>query len=1273
MIEKGLNQHNFIPGTERYTKPEEVKALNKFLKSIREVQEEHTEVSEDNLALPDSQPVLPEIENLPLGKLDVDSNENRNLDNTKLNLESGPDKTLDKTRLDISGETIETLEDAILGITPGQDKELEDTKLDIKSNQDKELEDTKLDIKSNQDKELDGTRLSITPGQDRELETGKLKISARNKATSLEKTKLKIKGESVKSLETGKEKINPGKDKELETGKQKIQANELDSLNTSRIEIISSSEKDLETKFSSLTPNNQVQSLSEKKETIDPEENQELVTGKHEIQENKIDSLNTSRINIESRGDQKLGTEKLVIQENITGSLETTKLEIEKTSITSLGSAKKTIKENQVNSLSTERTSLTSGTDLDLETKKETITKTTINSLDQSRISGPGRNEVGDLEKSKEEIPRKEVSGLEESKAEIKPAQISSLSDSSVELKKTSSINTLGTAKETILENIVDSLVDSTHGTLKSNEVSLEETSTKLKKGKDTELETTRKSGPEENSLGELENSSVSLSSSEDRELETERKKLNSGESLESLEDFIDTLGNTADQDLSDIQIALNFGQSGYSGKLEDTVIAGPGNSGLSGRTITTDDYSLSEVELKNTQIGLKNTKKTRKLETKVLGLTGEKETELNYTREDRPENSDITGRTITDPKYSIKENLELGDSVVVPDIKPDTDGLGLIDENRILPEKDNIKNVSLNLDKIDLTAKVSKEIKDLPDKSSKINNLPEGYTSDNRTVTNPNYELTSHTQLQDTRVELKEDQTKIDLQEKVKGLMNVLPEGEIAKEASQETKVPYTIQSVNNENTFKEEHNSFKDTPGYQLPSNLLSSFKNYWSGNALNSSTYLRWAAENTVGKIPLHGTWKKKLIDETLAFLVLVREKQEKFTKTNKDHLPGNTNAFLGMTSLKSLTKTALDTITGAFSKSVDKSEPINYPNGKQYSWLAPGQTFLDSSYSVSGKSARRFQDLADSDLKQLDNSGIYSLGVGTTLEDLVSEENNLSLESFKSSISRSRYLTSPNKFTSTANSTNYMTLDSNHVWEIILRPYMGALNGSRTWLPSFYEIDQQNKNAFGVSTHFARGWLPITGFDFKEKRLTSKDLQLYNGSFSYPIGMEFTNELQIVFADDSLKSLRRYFDLCAKVSAYMSNIHTSTEKQYDPGQSEKTSILKNPTVYLEGKIHPGSYKNLSFLITLYVFTPQYGTIKKCNLLAILKDYTIENQGESDASPVELSVMFSVVGENPEEERATDLSSLKKYTPPQKSGQTGRTGTSLLDNLSSLVNIF
>ena len=525
-------------------------------------------------------------------------------------------------------------------------------------------------------------------------------------------------------------------------------------------------------------------------------------------------------------------------------------------------------------------------------------------------------------------------------------------------------------------------------------------------------------------------------------------------------------------------------------------------------------------------------------------------------------------------------------------------------------------------------------------------------------------------------------------------------------------------------------------DIPHYKLPD---IGWGNFWSGGALNPSTYLRWAAENTVGLLPLRGSAKQKIIDETLHFLVWGREALEKLAKANRDRLPGDDMGLVSDlvrgTNVKEMATKVVGAVGSALSNSaVDLKEPYNRPQKKQSSWKSPGQEVLDKvNPGESGKGSGGWRKLAsglvgdlagydktpDSQKRsfkdyliggELGKDGLdRSFGIGTTLNDLISKDKSscTDLETFREALRHSRFITTPDKFTSTANSRIYTTLDSNHVWEIIFRPYVGKPNGEKTWLPSFQEIDYQNKKAFNYTTYYSRGWLPITGFELQEKKLTSKDLPLYDGAISYPVSMEFTNELRISFADDSLKSLRRYFDLCTKVSAYMSNIHkpletdveikTTNEETLNDGKGGKfistnvktktvksggdgyiydfpidyISEIRNPTVYLEGKIHPGLYKNLSFLVTIYILTPQYGTIKKCNLLCVLKDYTIENQGEIDSSPTELNVTFSIVGENPPSDGY--ISKSKSYTPPPKTGLTDRTGTSLLDNLGGVMSVF
>jgi hypothetical protein len=70
-----------------------------------------------------------------------------------------------------------------------------------------------------------------------------------------------------------------------------------------------------------------------------------------------------------------------------------------------------------------------------------------------------------------------------------------------------------------------------------------------------------------------------------------------------------------------------------------------------------------------------------------------------------------------------------------------------------------------------------------------------------------------------------------------------------------------------------------------------------------------------------------------------------------------------------------------------------------------------------------------------------------------------------------------------------------------------------------------------------------------------------------------------------------------------------------------------------VVLDTVVSPALYKNVSFLITIFVMTPQWATIKKCDFLCVLKDFSFENQGEVDSSPTDLSITFSIVGENPD----------------------------------------
>jgi len=118
---------------------------------------------------------------------------------------------------------------------------------------------------------------------------------------------------------------------------------------------------------------------------------------------------------------------------------------------------------------------------------------------------------------------------------------------------------------------------------------------------------------------------------------------------------------------------------------------------------------------------------------------------------------------------------------------------------------------------------------------------------------------------------------------------------------------------------------------------------------------------------------------------------------------------------------------------------------------------------------------------------------------------------------------------------------MTLDSNHVWEVTLEPYLGPENGNISFLPAYREINQINESTHGFRTTWGR-WIPFTSYELNIRKLISKTVSLYEGEISYPTGMEFTNELRLTIADDQYKSWKIYFEEVMKCMAYLSRPHS-----------------------------------------------------------------------------------------------------------------------------------
>ena len=470
-------------------------------------------------------------------------------------------------------------------------------------------------------------------------------------------------------------------------------------------------------------------------------------------------------------------------------------------------------------------------------------------------------------------------------------------------------------------------------------------------------------------------------------------------------------------------------------------------------------------------------------------------------------------------------------------------------------------------------------------------------------------------------------------------------------------------------------------DTPNYQLG-------RAGGSAVSLNPSSYLRWAVEETVGKIPLKGWSKQMLIDETLGTLWLARDKLERATGQNKDRLPGNTstlgkvantlmNTSFDLKSIGSTVKSGLNLAMNLYNDIKSVGEPVNRPSSNNGSIIQPrktgNQTFnlksasigllngvssvientstetLGKDYTV-WKSNRAlngelvFQDNYISD-ERWHKEGNVSLfrGMDITLSELCELPNGIipsTVENFKKALEWSPYMTTSSKVTSSDNNPNTLTLDSNHVWEIKFEPYTGPLNGFVSWLPSIDEINLQNLIDHGYNTAWSK-WIPISSFELQSSRLTQNTLALYDGEISYPTSMELTNELRLSFVDDSFKSWKQYFKKCSEVSAYLSRVNSKEhydEKYVRSGKGIPERDNFNNEGYITpvviGAVHPAMYKNLAFRCQIYVMTPQFSTIQKLDLLIVLKNYQIEYQGESDSSPTDLTVEFSIVGENPEE---------------------------------------
>lgn len=460
----------------------------------------------------------------------------------------------------------------------------------------------------------------------------------------------------------------------------------------------------------------------------------------------------------------------------------------------------------------------------------------------------------------------------------------------------------------------------------------------------------------------------------------------------------------------------------------------------------------------------------------------------------------------------------------------------------------------------------------------------------------------------------------------------------------------------------------------------------------DASNAGKYLRLKVETVLGRGWGKGLGQKAravLLDEVLAMEVMSRDNSEKRAKANRDRLPGKpsfaVDAIRGGASegVRGALKRVKDKATGLIhGESVETKYPINRPLTRQeqfeagidVGWDYQSWTKANSKgETLKGMSMKKVvSKLVDAAMGDVDSSpanyqfnenyighGAFQ-GMNTTLEDLCNISNANSIKTVQDlfdAFERSPYITTAGKVVGgKSNPLNIMTLDTNAFWEIILEPFVSLSdNGGKSFLPPIEEINLWNKLDHGVMTAYNR-WLPITSFEMQKSKLTTKTAGLYDGEISFPTSIEFSNEFRLTFADDQFKSFRTYFERCMEVSIFNSEAHDFTDYGQDGFNNYVGYIKPYDKITSVDKKYTciAPYKNVTFKCTVYCMTPQKSTINKYELLLTLKDFIEERMGDIDSGGNDLTVSFSIVGENPGHGNSITLDPRKMTSVVQNVGK-------------------
>ena len=1312
-------RQNKIPGCDELTRPEEIKALNKFLRHIKDVQSEHTKLQKDNLEIPGrTTGKIPKISKLPNSSQTLDVRKARidKLEGNSINIptnenESGKIK-LPNYREKLSDQRKVELSEYVEGLDDNRNPELSKYKENIEDNRTNRLSDHIEGLDDNRKQELSEYRENITDNRKNSLSNYKEELSdSRN--VELENYKEKINDQRKQELSNYRKDIEDKRTNELSDYRENIKDTRTNNLSNYRENLQDDRINQLETYKEQLEDNRDIQ-LSEYKQTITDGRNISLSDYKESITDPRDTTLSEYKESIADDRNISLSDKKESIVDSRNIELNTYKEKIADDRTTELSDYKEELIVSEENTLSNYIENLEVTQENELSDYQEPLipssnSNSTITELENGAESIPGTiTEQEQLEDFREPLtestnPDSTITELEDYKETITDDRKNELSNYKEQLidsiNENSTITELedeklevpGEITDTELSNYREDIVDDRDNSLSDFREEL--VSSTNSESTITELEDTRIDITDDRAT-ELENTRLDLEDNRDNELEDYREQLTSSTNEDStiteledtrldleddrentLEDFIDELDDDRENNLEDERLDLTDDRTN---ELEDERINLGGE--ITDPELYDESDRLNTPDASNSDTYFDSTQEGNELYDAVL---------------ERPDSSNESwfnpevGGDLYDAVLERPESVGRQISLDIPeDLPTSLEELPSHNHKGLLTDIDNSRRPNDEFVQAD-------EVKQL---------INEGKASWQK-INNEWFLIGEHGEILDPSDLLSTSSYSIDLPNATEAdVYNQLLKflggmGEWGQKMSSLLTSYYLAIERDDKKLIEEYDSELRRELQLQLtlsklqvPENNNPKNKNLnTNGSDINNSTdvdslygsetikkYTDYGSplsfrDGLLGKISLPGALRSSALNTAIQVINSVANffGVKVFDNLVNARLPGLDDDWKDMAkdavtgAVKSLANTmssvpVLGNVLGDVATCMERPDPVNVPSGMPAAWT-PANNRTTTSGNTTGSSSNSSVKEKGSFLNQAKDAvidmgvnalasalgiGSYSFkvnyltgkGIGLTLSDLclndVSKIN--TVDDLYNALRKSPFMTVPDKFTTTGNNGYVVTtLDSNSHWEIILEPYCGIENGFTSYLPAIHEINTRNIALHSVNTGYNR-WIPFTSFDLQKSKLNTKSVSLYDGEFYFPVSMEYTNELRLTIVDDQYKSWRTYFETCADAAIYNSEPHTSG--YYSTGSGSLTTIDKSCVLV-------SSYKNICFRCVIYVMTPQLSTIKKYSLLLVMKDFTEESVGEIDSGGSDLTISFSIVGENPNGEvTATQLNTEK-----------------------------